>query len=662
MRETMATDESDTGKGRILVAVGSSPNSARLIRWARRSAAASGSPWIAAHVDSGRELGLADEERLEANLSLARRLGAEIRIVQAPDVARAVVGAARSLGATMIVIGRSGLSRLGPFPKRATVSDRIVREAGDIDVAVIQDTLAPRRDVTLAEIGRLFKAPLRQYALLAACFAAVSGLGWLIVPFVGYRSVAMLFLAAVLGLSFLAKPAPVAAFAVLSALALNYFFITPYYTLSISAPEDLFLFAAYFVVAFATGTLVAKLRTEERKLVERERTSAFLLGSVRRLTERRSLADAAREAAAVLGEHFGGRAAVFVPLAGGGLQELSGTADGPAGRAVGEEDRSVGEADRLAAERALVGGDICGRGTESFPEARMRHFPASAGDGAVVALAVEPPAGRRWSRNDDGLVLALGRTLALVVERERSEAESRKAALELESERLSKVLLDSVSHELRTPLTTITGSVSALKDEGLAGRPESRRALVEGALEAADRLNRLVEDILSASRIGSTGLRLNRSLVDLSDLAGESLRAAGPELGGREVRTVLPAACRPARLDLGLAARLAGNLLRNAARYSPPGSPIELRVEEEGRDLAIAVRDSGPGVAEEELEAIFERFGRGRKAAGGGLGLGLAICRGIAAAHGGSIGARNVPEGGLEVRAVFPDCVEEEAP
>ena len=161
------------------------------------------------------------------------------------------------------------------------------------------------------------------------------------------------------------------------------------------------------------------------------------------------------------------------------------------------------------------------------------------------------------------------------------------------------------------------------------------------------------------SRIESGGLRLSTSLVDLGDLASEAMSLAGLGPDAKRVRISYPNEAKPARFDLGLASRLAANLLRNAALYSPPASPIDFDLVEDGGDLLIKVRDRGPGLPDEELDAIFERFKRGKGAPGGGLGLGLAICRGIAAAHGGSVRARNAERGGLEVVAVFPSCVED---
>jgi two-component system sensor histidine kinase KdpD len=561
------------------------------------------------------------------------------------------VEAARENKAGILVIGRSGLSRLGFLPRRPTVSDRIVREAEPIDVAVVQDADSPRKDLTFERVKAFFSSSPRGYALLAASFLAVTGLGLLARDFIGYRSISLLYLAAVLGLSFFLKPLLVALFAILSALVLNYFFMLPHYTLRIASTDDLILFVTYLLVAFATSTLVARLGLKERLLSEREGRNAFLLASTQRLAECRSSEEAAVAAASILRQFCSSEALFFIPGP-GGLSALDAS-----GKRV-EPDHDSME----AASLALSGRKICGRGSEAIPGARYRCFPASLGERPAGVIALVPPRDRPWRIAEDSLILSLGKTFALIVERERAEELRRRASLAVESERLSKVLLDSVSHELRTPLTTITGSISALRDERLAENPESRAVLVDGALEASDRLNRIVEDILSMSRIESGRLELSLGLVDLPDLANEALALAGPGLEPGRIVLSLPAEARPVRIDLGLVSRLAANLLRNAARYSPPGSPIEFSLAEEVDAFSLRVRDHGPGLPEEELEAVFERFRRGRAAPGGGLGLGLAICKGVAAAHGGSMTARNAPGGGLEVTALFPSCVAEAAP
>ncbi len=631
---------------RILVAVGPAPGSAYLVRWSRRTAYALRADWTAIHVDTGAALIPADQERLEANLALARKLGAEVLVVPGADVAEAVIETARAKGASMIVVGRSGLSRLGPGPgpRRASVSDRIVRDAAPIDIAVVQDSATPAKDRPLAWLKRVFAAPPRQYALIAAAFATLAALAEILAPALGYRSIALLFLAAVLGLSFVAGPGPVAAIAVLSALALNFLFIPPLFTFSIGRTEDWILFSVYFLVAFVTGSLVSRVRSRERLLRDREGAAAFLFGAAQLLSESASVEAAADAAARLAEEHFATEAAVFVDDGEGVLDPAP---RGKAGKKIDEREFDI--AAYSFAERVL-----CGAQTETLPSAALRYLPAAAGERAAGVIGIVPPPGRVWTRADDNLLQSLGRTLALSVERFRSEARSRRALLELESERLGGILLDSVSHELRTPLTTITGSLSALRDDALAEKREARQAMLANALEASDRLNRVVEDLLSISRIESGMLRLDRRLVELPELARAAIARAGPELASRRLELSAPEDGVTAFVDAALAARLAANLLRNAARYSPPDAAISFALEGEGGGLVIRVADRGPGLPEEDLASIFSRFRRGRAAKGGGLGLGLAICKGIAEAHGGSIRARNAIGGGLVVEARLP--------
>jgi two-component system sensor histidine kinase KdpD len=212
----------------------------------------------------------------------------------------------------------------------------------------------------------------------------------------------------------------------------------------------------------------------------------------------------------------------------------------------------------------------------------------------VIGLAI--PEGRLWTRADDNLLQSLGRTLALSVERFRSESRSRKAVLQLESERLGGILLDSVSHELRTPLTTITGSLSALRDDALAEKAEPRHAILTNALEAADRLDDVVEDLLGLQPDG-VGHARPQPPSRRPERPGAGRRRSS-RAGARLARNGYIDSHRkeaPAMVDPALSARLAANLLRNAARYSPPGTPIEFSLEATKGELAIRVRDRGPG-------------------------------------------------------------------
>ncbi len=614
--------EPDKPRARLLVAIGSSPNSAYLVRRTRDMAEALGATWIAMHVDTGKVRLAVDAQRIEARLAEARALGGDTAVVSDVDVAERVIAEARERRCTMIVMGRSGLSTMGFLPTRSTISDKIARLAGSIDVVIAQDDKAKRGDITLPGLRALFEAPRLQVALLLASFAMLLAVGYPLSRLIGYRSVALVYLAAVICLSLIAKPAIVALLAVASASALNYFMIPPYFTFRISLVEDSILFAVYFLAAFVTSTLVATVRSNGRMLRDKERRTSFLFESLQNLASCRSVEDAALTAAGIAASYCGCGVIVYVVgIDGRILPEPFCPVDGR--QTVGPEE--------LDAARAATRG-------EAEPSCQTEHYrfiPATTGSTGLGAIGIERK--EQWSKADTDLLKALGRALALVVDRENGEAMNRKAALAVESERLSRVLLDTVSHELRTPLTAVTGAISALCDDSLAENTVARRGMLDGALRSADRLNAVVDDLLSASRIGSGMLRLKIETVDLGEIAGAATSMAANDTEGRRLVVEADDGAEPVRVDLGLVARMAANLLRNACRYSRPGGTVRLSITESGATLRVEVADEGPGMRLEPGVPPFRKFSHGHGTAGGGLGLGLVICEGIAAAHGGTL-------------------------
>jgi len=239
--------------------------------------------------------------------------------------------------------------------------------------------------------------------------------------------------------------------------------------------------------------------------------------------------------------------------------------------------------------------------------------------------------------------------------------EYRRNMMTAESERLSKVLLNTVSHELRTPLTTIKGSITALMDSSTADDLTTRTELLRETLIASDRLNSIVGNLLSMSRLESGVLRLKKTWSDVNDLVSVALDHLRGELNDHPVRIEVPEDQPAVLVDFVLIVQVITNLLQNAASYTPAGSPISIETATEERKFKLVVCDSGKGVSESELPHLFDKFYRGSNEATGGVGLGLSICRGIVEAHGGSIDAHNGREKGLCVSIIIPDCVDEES-
>ena len=223
-----------------------------------------------------------------------------------------------------------------------------------------------------------------------------------------------------------------------------------------------------------------------------------------------------------------------------------------------------------------------------------------------------------------------------------------------ESERLSKILLHTVSHELRTPLTTIKGSITALMDTATGEDPEARGLLLSETLTASDRLNAIVENLLSMSRLESGMLRVKRSETDVIDLVSVVADALRRQTKDHPLSIRIDEEVPSVSLDFILMVQVLTNILTNSARHTPAGTPIQLSVEKIENGVSFTVSDEGPGVPPDELPHLFETFFRGKKAATGGVGLGLSICKGIVVAHGGRIAAFVNRKGGLSISIILP--------
>lgn len=635
----------ESGKsGKIAVGVGSSPSSRHLVEWTARMAANLGLDWLAFHIDGGVPQSSDDTKRLEKNLQYARMLGADISTFAGADVAKTLVTAASRSGVTMLVIGRSGLSHSGVFHGRSTISDKILRKAKGLDIVIVSDSPESIRKTSSGALVSLFSSPFHQYLTMTLTFLSVTVLCLALMPLIGNRGVELLYLAAILILSLFSRPAPIVLLAVISSLSYNFFFIEPRFTFAIASVGDIFVFILYFLVAAVTGFLSSGLRLREALLLKRDRVASLLLSAGEHFSGIKSESEAAGEAAMLVERYTGLPAIVCIRESANHVESF---------HTKGIE--SVDTIDLEAAKQCIISEEPCGAGSRILYEASFRFVPARAGNGVVASIGFK--VGNRKSRfaEDDSLFTALGKSLALTIEKVRSEESSRKALLELESERLAKVLFDSVSHELRTPLTTITGSLSALKDDEIGSNPSARSELLEGALSSAANLNRVVEDFLSISRMESGRLKLKLEPIDASYIAMSISSCVRNSLKGRQLKIQLPERRDEYRLDAALVIRLGINLLENACQYSQSGGSIELILASRNDDFCLTVKDEGPGFSDARMKAPFVKFRRSEGDKPGKLGLGLAMCKGIAEAHGGHIEAKKSTEG-FEVEAVFPGC------
>jgi two-component system sensor histidine kinase KdpD len=314
-------------------------------------------------------------------------------------------------------------------------------------------------------------------------------------------------------------------------------------------------------------------------------------------------------------------------------------------------------AEFTAAQWVLDHDEPAGQGTNTLPSAEALYIPMATPNGVVGVLAVQAEnANEPRSPDAQHLLDTYATQIAFALERIRLSDESQQAELRIETEKLRSSLLSAVSHDLRTPLAAIAGAASSLAENMDSLQATVRDELLETIREESERLTRLVENLLHMTRLSGGRITLNRQWQPLDEVIGSALRRMERQVAGREVRVELAEDVPLAHLDDVLMESVLVNLIDNATKYSPPGSPLEIRGEAIAGGVAVEIADRGRGLLPGDERQIFEMFYRGADARPDrrGTGLGLAICKAIVRAHGGTIEARNRPGGGTVVRFSVP--------
>ena len=320
-------------------------------------------------------------------------------------------------------------------------------------------------------------------------------------------------------------------------------------------------------------------------------------------------------------------------------------------RGVSPETYEPAARDLEAARCALERGRPVALSGDGRPGATC--LPLHMGSEPVGVLAVTPRGAEPPTAEQRAFLDAFGRQVAFALERVRLADEARRAAVLAKTEELRSALLSTVSHDLRTPLAVITGAASALRDDP-AVDAAVRRELLDDVCAEAERMERLVSNLLEMTRLESGAVTARREWVPLVEVVGAALSRLERQLAGHTVRTTLPDDLPLALVDPILLEHLLVNLLENAAKHTPPGTLVELRASCEADALTVEVADRGRGLPQGEEERVFERFHRGANAGGPGAGLGLAIARAIAQLHGGGLVAGVRPGGGAVFRLTLP--------
>jgi two-component system, OmpR family, sensor histidine kinase KdpD len=638
IRETWAAAE------RLLVCVGPSPTAVRLVRATRRMAARLHADWIAVHVETPRDQRLSAVERefILRALELAEQLGGRTVTLSGQGVADEILAYARDHNVNRIVVGKA--KKLRWWERlRGSLLDSLVRRSGAIEVLAItgeEESDQPRAAPVSRPVTWL------EYVGAVLIVLVPTGLGMLMrslggtVPTI---DAAMLYLLAVVLAAARYRQGPAVTAALVGIASFDFFFVHPLYTFSVSDVRYLLTFGVMLLVALVLGGLTGRIRDQAEAAREREQRTAALYALSRELASAQRREEVLAATVRSIQDTFAVKAAVFLPGAEGRVEAAS-----PMPYALDERERAV-------AQWSHDHGQVAGQGTKTLPAATAMYLPLIAADRVLGVLGIQAadpgffrePARRRLLETLSGQTAAALERLALT-------ERSRQTSVEFEAERLRNALLSSLSHDMRTPLASIEQCATALLQTPDHGERLARRGLATTILQESQQMGRQVANLLDMMRVESGALQVQKEWQLLSDVVGVALLRTEEELRDHPVTNNLPSELPLVPVDEILLEQVFVNLLENAAKHTPAGTPVEIGAEARPDEVAVWVADRGPGLPAGEEERVFEKFHRASAVPGAGVGLGLAICRGIVNAHGGRIWAESRPGGGAVFRFTVP--------
>jgi two-component system sensor histidine kinase KdpD len=613
-RDEKGITETWEARERIVVALTGGPEGDTLIRRAARIAARAGhGDLVAVHVAKAAGLADGSPEALARQRALIEGMGGSYHQVTGDDVPGALIEFAQAVNATQIVLGSSRRSRW-QYVSGPGVGATVAGRSGDVDVHIVTHDYAGKGR-GLAAVGRTSLGRRRLVAgWLLALFAppALTGLLSIRGAGLGLPTELLFFLALTVGVALVGGLWPAIVAAVAGFLLLNWFFTPPLHTLTVAELENAFALLVFVAVAVAVATVVdlAARRSSQAARARSEATTLSLLATSVLRGE-----DALPQLLERVRETFG--------LASVALLERTGD----------------------AWERAAsAGADPCARPEDADVRVQVSD---------VLTLALR---GRVLPAADRRVLAAFAYQAAAALDRQRLAEQARQARRLAEGNKIRTALLAAVSHDLRTPLASIKASVSSLRSGEVQWDPADEAELLATIEESADRLDRLVANLLDMSRLQTGVVNPLARQVSIDEVLQPSLA----NVPGDQVKIEVPENLPPVVADPGLLERSLANVVENAVRHGGP-EPVRISARSYGGAIELRVTDRGPGVPDSSKSQMFEPFQRlGDRPRGDGVGLGLAVARGFAEAIGGDLRAEDTPGGGLTMIFTLPVEPEEQ--
>lgn len=646
-----------SGADRILVCIGPDSLSSKVVRVAKRTASGLKAPWTAIYIENERHYRLSREgkDAVERTIRLAERMGAKREVINGGNAADEIISYAKANGFTKIIVGKVKKSRWKEIIY-GTLADHIMRRSGDIDVYVVTGEAEDQKWLRMP----FWKTGAPLYYYLSAP-VVVAFFTLIMLPLRSYVTPINLVMPYLIGIVMVALRfgrGPSILATLFSVFAFNFTFLPPYYEFKLAEEHHVGTFMVLLITGIIVGAQTARLRLKAIYAKKREEHTAVLYAMTKELTASRGKEMLAEAGARHVAEVLDSEVSVWLPDAKGELKRIVGGGD-YAALATGQEIDPVRE--ESAANWAFTHRQNAGLGTETLPSARGLYVPLVASVSVLGVIGVMPEEDQMSLSTDNiELLDTFASLIASALERALAAEQVEQTILEAEGEKLRNILLSSVSHDLRTPLASITGAASTLLLEGHKITDEYRIELLRLIHEEGARLARMVTNLLDVTSLESGSVKLNKELYFIEELIGSALMRTEHRIGRRKVVTRIEPGLPLVRMDGLLIEQVLINVLENIADHTPEHTNVTIVAKLVKPDIHVIISDDGPGVREGDEERIFDKFYHAdqmqltveQMVKQGGMGL--AICRGIIAAHGGKIWSQNNPEGGAVFTFTLP--------
>jgi two-component system, OmpR family, sensor histidine kinase KdpD len=606
---------------RVVVALTGGPEGETLIRRAARIAArSSGGDLLAVHVTRSDGLTGADPAALATQRRLAESLGGTYHQVVGENVPQSLLTFARAENATQLVLGVSRRTWLSGLLTGPGVSMRTVRGSGDIDVHIVTHAQMGRgRGLPRAHGGLPLRRRLAGYALAVILAPLVTLFLVSLRQQLNLTSDVLAFLVAVIAVAMVGGFVPAVVEAIAGSLLLNFYFTPPIHKFTISQANNALALGVFVAVGLVVSSVVDDAARRSKQAARATAESELLVttaGSV--LRGQQALAavlDRVREA-------FGMESVTL-------LERVPGTAGAPR---------------RATAAWAAVASS----GEPALTRPEDADTDVAVADTLTLALR-----GRTLPATDRRVLGAFAAYAAAALEQQRLTAEAEAARPIAEADKMRTALLAAVSHDLRSPLASAKAAVTSLRSRDIQWAAEDHDELLATADESLDKLSYLVDNLLDMSRLQAGALSVFPRPAGLEEIVARSLDDLGPD--SRAVKVEVPDSLPEVRVDPAILERVIVNLTGNALRYSPAGSPPLLTASALGDRVELRVVDRGPGIPAADRDRMFRPFQRlGDTDNTTGVGLGLALARGLTEAMGGTLEPDETPGGGLTMVLSLP--------